>query len=124
MAGYYDAYVLARDRSSEVCDRFLVEFAPYREQSAIDYCFPQHSDRPTLVLTAPEDAIRHCATNPSESQSFYFRNLADGPAHVMLFFTSDGGLILGLSVEEDEMDDSYARLREHAQSEFGYVTCE
>jgi hypothetical protein len=70
-----------------------------------------------------EDAIAYCVEYSSESQSLYFRNLGDGPAHVMMFFTEDGGLIFGLSVE-GQSDAAFARLREHAQSEIGYVTFE
>ena len=123
MAGYYDIYVLARERSAGIASRFLEEFAPRREQSAVEYEFPQYSDQPNLILTMAEDAIRHCVEHPSASQSFYFRNLGDGPAHVMLFFTEDGGLILGLSVEQDP-DGALFRLRIHARSEHGFVTFE
>jgi len=124
MSGYYDVYVLALERSAATALRFLEEFAPRREQSAVDYHFPQHSDRPGTVLTAARDAIRYCLDHPSESQSFYFCNLGDGPAHVMLFFTEDRRLILGLSVDAGEAEDSFKRLREYAGSQIGYVTFE
>ncbi|MBO0698863.1 MAG: hypothetical protein J2P46_10745 [Zavarzinella sp.] len=115
--------MLAPERAAMVALQFLEEFAPRREQSAADYHFPQYSDQSGVVLTAAEDAIGHCVDHRSESQSLYFRNLGDGPAHAMLFFTEDGGLILGLSVQ-DHADVALARLREYARSEIGYATFE
>jgi hypothetical protein len=90
----------------------------------MDFRFPQYSNQPMTILAVAQDAIRYCLDHPSEAQSVYFRNLGNGPAHAMLFFTEDRGLILGLSVEEGEADDIFRRLRDHSGSELGYVTFE
>jgi hypothetical protein len=124
MPGYFDIYVLAPDRSATTASRFLLEFAPRRQQSAAEYEFPQFSDRPTTVLLTAQEAIRYCIEHPSEPQSLYFRNLADRPAHVMLFFTADQGLIFGLSVEQAEAEDRFRRLCDWAGTQIGYVTFE
>ena len=124
MSGYYDVYVLAPHRSADTVARFLDAFAPRREQSAAEYCFPQYSDRPQIILTDAQGAIGYYLDHPSEAQSMYFRNAGDGAAHVMLFFTEDRELILGLSVGEAEADDALRRLGEHAGSQVGYVTFE
>ena len=121
--GFHDVYVLARDRTAATAQRFLSAFAPHREQSAVDYCFPQYSERPSTILTSADDAIRRCESHPFESQSLYFRNLGSGAKHAMLFFTADGGLVLGLSVEV-EPDEMFLKLREHARSETGYIDFE
>src|SRR5262249_30277922 len=124
MSACFDLYVLARERSTATAERFLTEFAPDREVSADDYCFPQNANEPDLVLTSPTDAIRYCEAHPEESQSFYFRNRGAGAAHAMLFFTSDAGLILGLSAEEGEEQKFFDMLRQHADSEVGYIDFE
>jgi hypothetical protein len=124
MPDYYDVYVLAPERSASIALQFLDEFAPHRVETAVDYQFPQHSDQPEVVLTTAHDAITYCAHHPRESQSLYFRNLSGGHAHAMLFFTEDGGLILGLSVEQADPADTLLRLREHAHSPIGYLTFE
>jgi hypothetical protein len=116
-------YVLSPDRSTKSAERFLATFTPHREQSADDYVFPQYADQPQHVVKSAREAIEYCEAHPEETQSMYFRNLGTGPAHAMLFFTSDGGLILGLSVVEGE-DEWFARLKEHAGSTIGYMAIE
>jgi hypothetical protein len=123
MPGYFDVYVMARERTAGVAMRFLEMFVPMREQSAVDYEFPQYSEKPTTVIQTASEAIQHCEAHPDEAQSFYFRNRGEGPAHGMLFFTADQGLILGLSVDEHE-DDWLFRLKEWANSNVGYIASE
>ena len=103
--------------------RFLDSFVPKREQSAVDYEFPQYSEQPTSVFESASAAIQHCEAYPDAAQSFYFRNLGEAPAHGMLFFTADRGLILGLAVDEQQ-DDWLLRLKEHAGSSIGYIAFE
>lgn len=123
MPGFHDVYVLARERTAAVAVDFLKAFTPNHEQSAENYVFPQYSNQPVVVIDAASDAIMHCETHPKVAQSFYFRNLATGPIHTMLFFTRDSGLILGLSVEDRE-DEWIAQLRGHADSKVGYIDFE
>jgi hypothetical protein len=123
MPPYSDVYVLAQERSVTAAERFLDAFAPDREQSAEDYVFPQYGEQPLVVVKSAAEAIRYCEAHPAEAQSLNFRNLGAGPAHAMLFFTRDGGLILGLSVVERE-DNWFTRLKQHVGSEVGYITFE
>jgi hypothetical protein len=123
MPGYYDVYVISRERTAEVALRFLDTFVPEREQSAVDYEFPQYSEQPNTVFQSASEAIHHCEAHPDAAQSFYFRNRGEGPAHAMLFFTPDHGLILGLAVDEQE-DDWLLRLKAHAGSSLGYISFE
>lgn len=121
--GYDDLYVLAPERTVAVAENFLGHFAPEREQASVDYCFPRYVELPQLVLESAEEAMHYCVSHPTEAQSFYFRNTNPEPAHAMLFFTSDGGLILGLSVHEDS-DRWFDRLKEHTRCTIGYITHE
>lgn len=123
MPPYFDVYVLARQRSGAVANHFLDTFVQHREQSAGDYGLPQYETEPAIVLESAAEAIHYCDSHPNEAQSIYFRNLGAGPAHAMLFFTQDGGLILGLSVERCE-DEWFVRLKEFAGSEIGYISFE
>ena len=121
--GYHDVYVLARERSAAEAARFLTAFAPNGIESASEYEFPEYSKRPTVVLTNSADAIRYCETHPTAANRFYFRNPKGIPAHAMLFFTSDGGLILGLSVVKGERK-ALKELMAHAGSDVGFITFE
>ncbi len=123
MPGYHDVYVLARERSAAVATRFLAEFAPNGQASANEYQFPEYSDRPTVVFSTAAEAIRYCESHPRAEQRFYFCNPKGIPAHAMLFFTGDGGLILGLSVVRGRKK-ALSQLKEHADSDIGYMTFE
>lgn len=123
MPSYYDVYVLARDRSEPVATRFLDAFVPDRDPVASEYEFPQYSPEPVVTFATAVEAIRYCVARPAEPQSFYFGNRGSEPAWAMLFFTCDGGLILGLSVAEGEQE-ALAALKEHAGSGVGYIDFE
>ena len=121
--GYHDVYVLARERSARVANQFLAAFAPNCLESADEFGFPEFAEVPTVVFTTSAEAIRYCEAHPGAAHRFYFRNPKGSPAHAMLFFTSDGGLILGLSVVKGEKQ-AYSRLVGHAGSDIGYITFE
>lgn len=106
-----------------MAERFLDTFVPQREQAAVEYEFPQYADKPQVVVKSAREAIEVCDAHSDAAHRFCFRNLGEGPAHAMLFFTEDGGLILGLSVVE-RVDEWFDRLKRHAGSEVGYVTFE
>lgn len=121
--GYHDIYVLAPERSAKAAYRFLAAFAPYGVESAEDYCFPEFADEHDVVFPNAVEAIAYCDVHPSAAHRFYFSNPTGNPAHAMLFFTSDDGLILGLSVVGGE-EDALMQLKKHAGSDIGYITFE
>ncbi|HJZ90588.1 MAG TPA: hypothetical protein VKE40_06915 [Gemmataceae bacterium] len=102
MSGYYDVYALAPARTAEAVERFLARFAPAREPAADEYEVPRYADTPAVVFHTPAELVAHCVAHPAEPHGLYWRCLGSGdPAHVMVFFTPDGGLILGVSVTAD-----------------------
>jgi len=115
-------YVLARERSVAEANRFLAAFAPRGRAAADEYESPEYSDQPTVVFSTATEAIQYCGAHPDAGHRFYFDG-GDGPAHAMPFFTSDGGLILGLSILADA-EQLFAQLKAHAGSEIGYITVE
>jgi hypothetical protein len=125
MPPYADIYMLTKTRNEDSVSAFLERFAPLREETAVDYGIPQHVDSPhTTFLTAVE-VVAYCCEHTSEPYSVYWRRLGDGdPAYAMVFFTSDGFLILGLSTEEGTAKRCFAELLEHNGSDIGYVTIE
>lgn len=123
MPPYFDIYVLSQHRSATAAAAFLEEFAPNREQSALDYPFPEFAEQPSVVFGTAPEAIDFCDSQPNETQSIYFRNLGAGAAHVMVFFTSDGALILGLSVV-DQAEKWLGRLEEFAGSKVSLMAFE
>ena len=99
VAAFYDVYALTPTRTADAVERFLAWFAPTREPSAADYPVPHLADTPAAVFGTAAEVVTHCVACPSEPYGVYWRSLAaDDPAHAMVFFTADGGLVLGLSV--------------------------
>jgi hypothetical protein len=124
MSGYYDVYALATARTTDEVQRFLAHFAPEREESADDYTIPRFSDSPLYVFDRANEVIEYCVSHLTEPQSIYWRCLREsGPAHAMVFFTTDGALLLGLSVITDE-DQWLKDLKAFAGSNVGCVLFE
>src|SRR5882672_8659042 len=100
MSSYTDIYVLASSRTEATVRAFLKRFLPDRAETASEYWIPQHVDTPHTVLQSSAEVIAYCCGHSSAPQSIYWRRIGDdGPAYAMVFFTADGHLILGLSIE-------------------------
>jgi hypothetical protein len=100
--GFYDCYVLVSDRSPEVVRGFLDRFLPAREETAAEYEVPHHATTPTHLFRSAADLLEHLATHVHEAHAVYWRAAIDSTvAHAMVFPTSDGATILGLSCRPD-----------------------
>src|SRR5262249_27578188 len=123
-----DLYVLAGARSREVVERFRERWLAGFEESEVDYVFPQFADEPEAVYASPWDLINRLLAEPNQPRSFYWRNPRPGHVlHAMLFFTTDGGLIAGLTVDTDDPVVAGTTLRHLAESidgRYGYAKWE
>jgi hypothetical protein len=100
--GYYDVYVLAPKRTAETVERFLRWFAPTRTSCADEFSVPRFAKEAHTVFRTADELIAYCVAHPTEPHGIYWRCTHErDPAHAMVFFTPDGGLIFGLSVEND-----------------------
>ncbi|HET8741808.1 MAG TPA: hypothetical protein VFM41_04245 [Gaiella sp.] len=90
--------------------------------------FPQYSDRPDAVYGSPWQLIDQLLAQPTQPHSLYWRNPRPGHVlHAMLFFTTDGGLIAGLTVATEDPERAGTTLRQLARSvdgRYGYATWE
>ena len=109
-------------------DRPRLSPSPSFEPSAAEYEFPQYSDRPDAVYCSPWELIDRLVAAPDQPHSLYWRNRRSAhELHAMLFFTTDGGLIAGLTVATADPNRAGATLRRLAQSvdaHYGYATWE
>jgi hypothetical protein len=123
-----DLYTLAPERSATTVARFLDHFIPNREESAADYAMPQYSRNPSMILTNADDAFQYSVANRSAAQRIYGHRLGQGePRSAHVFFLADGGLILGLSIEESteaRWQWWLEQLKQFVGSPFGYYVCE
>jgi hypothetical protein len=125
MPEYADIYVLAKSRTGVAVSEFLDYFAPTREETADEYRIPQYSDSPHTIFRSSSEIISYCCSHISEPYSVYWKNAGNsGPTFAMVFFTSDGFLILGLSVDEGMDKRYFFELQKQTKSNIGYVTFE
>ena len=125
MPPYADVYVIAPERSAAVITQFLAYFTPYREEVVADgYWVPRFSDTPAGQFRRAEDLVEYLVDHPSEPYGIYWRNLGEGPALAMVFFTTDGAILLGLSCLEADAEAGLTQLRSFAGAESGCILFE
>lgn len=117
-----EIYVLCHERSAMLAEKFLEEVAPTRSPISEDYPFPEFVDRPKSVYSDPKQLIQRLEEDHSESYAIYW-NVKDGISdQVMIFFTTDGGMIVGLGGPRVSADVAFMMLRRLVQGKHGYVT--
>ncbi len=124
-----DVYVLANERTAAAAASFLDRFLPDRVAAAADYPVPEYADPPQRVFSDPADVIEWCASRADESYAVYWLNARAGsePHSAHVFFLSDGGMVLGLSIgrnDAGEPEELLRRLLSFAGSHVGYWTHE
>lgn len=125
MPSYSDIYVISERRDFKTINEFLNKFLPARDETAVEYEFPQYSDNPEIVYRSAEDALRKSINEHELDYRIYWRALNEAkPEHGMVFFLSDGYVIYGLST-----DDSYpeyaaellSKMKSFLGSDLGYI---
>jgi hypothetical protein len=123
-----DLYALAPARTEAISNQFRSTWLRRFKESADDYEVPQYADNPDVIYTSVDDLIRKLVASPMETHAIYWRNSQPGPIrHGMLFFTKDGSMIVGLSVDEERSDHAKQLLCELATTigaVHGYATIE
>jgi hypothetical protein len=129
-SGYYDVYVLARERSRAVIRSFHDRWLTGLTEATSDYDFPKFDDSRSAVYSSAWEVIDRLLLEPDQEYAIYWsRN--PGPDEDLLsahlFFTGDGGLIAGVTIGADRFADTAATLRELAVSvdaRYGYAAGE
>lgn len=124
MSGLYDIYVLSRDRSKESVLTFLDRFLPRRSESADDYVVPNNSDQPEFCFNNAVELLVYLERHWREPHAIYWLSKAQGdPRCAMVFPTSDGQMVYGLSVVQNECR-SLADLMTFLDTADGYIDFE
>ncbi|MBE9553168.1 MAG: hypothetical protein IMF05_06885 [Proteobacteria bacterium] len=124
MGGFYDVYVLSGDRSKATVVQFFDRFLPERKETADDYPVPRYSDSPEICLDTADELLTYLEHHPDEPHSIYWASQASGdPYHAMLFATTDGHAVYGLSVVRNERE-YLASLMAFLNSANGYIDFE
>src|SRR5918997_6361937 len=123
----YDVYVLASGRTRETVEQFTHEWLRGFRPTADDYELPQYATDPIVMYDSAEGLIDVLLKRPDEPHGIYWENTGEGPvATAMLFFTTDGKIIAGLTVSGDQNTalKYLERLAKTVDARFGYITGE
>lgn len=128
MPEYADIYSLHRRRDRQLIESFLEQFMPAREEAADEYWIPQNAASPSLVLRSASELLDYCCERPDEVHGVYWRSVGDRrPEHGMVFFHSDGSMVLGVStdaVNQDFVDQLCGELGSLGEPMASFITHE
>lgn len=123
-----DIYILAAERTLATAKRFMDAWTHGLTPNASEYEFPQYSDNPSSVYSSPLELISALIQAPAEAHAIYWNNPTQNHVRTaMLFFTADGSMIVGLSVDSDQqrvLEDSIERLAVCLEARAGYCAYE
>ncbi len=140
-----DIYVLASKRSRSLVEKFQSVWMVGFVESADEYYWPSAAnydqEKPTEIFHTAAPLLKKLLENPTEEYGIYWRNERDEMlTHGMMFFTSDGGLIMGLSLAYEisldgvlelgtmespsPLTKTFVQLAESVEAKFGYTLVE
>lgn len=118
-----EIYVLCRSRSKAVASRFLNAFGTSRKQVAEEYPYPEFADEPETTYMNPSDLIERLENDHDSSYSVYWDcHSEDEPDQVMIFFTSEGRMIVGIGGPTGSIESELEKIATLVGGEYGYVT--
>ena len=119
-------YVLVENRSLALINIFLDRFLPHRQEMASEYEVPQYSDNPEMLFKKASEVMELCEQNGSEVQAIYWTSTSGGePRCAMVFYTSDGAMVLGLSTDDGSLEEPLlAQMIKFCRSSEGLINYE
>ena len=123
---YSDIYVLVDNRDIKFIQDFIEHFIPDNREMADEYEIPQYSDSPDFLFTKAIELMRYCEKHEEVSHAIYwFNNLDEDPKDAMVFYTDDGKMILGLSIEDESREQEWlVKLKSFSKSDQGCILYE
>lgn len=123
-----DIYVLVKERSRKYIERFFNEWAYNPVESTEDYAYPNFSwPDSEIVFKSADELINRLLDDPNADYSIYWDNGAkdSGIRMVMLFFTADAGMIVGIGIWSNDReweDQLLSSVAETVEGEYGYIS--
>ena len=109
MPPFNDIYVVTSDRSENCIHKFLSRYADLTtENERTDFSIIVAGKEEAVETGTLADTIAYGLSDKLRSFALYFNSAVRELKSVMLFFTSDEKLVLGLSVEYDSDSDEEA----------------
>jgi hypothetical protein len=121
-----DIYVLVGNRDVKIVQKFLRHFVPDNREMADEYEIPQYSDSPDFLFNKAIELMRYCEEHTEVPHAIYwFNKQKEDPRDAMVFYTNDGKMILGLSIEDESQEQEWLKqLKNFSQSDQGCILYE
>lgn len=114
-----EIYVLCEERTENHLSAFLNYFLPERLPSMDEYSIPENSDDPQETYFSEKEILARLFQKTNEPYAFYWNG--DAPiSTVMVFFTNDNGLIVGLAIDDHEKN-YYQKMISLVNGQCGYI---
>ena len=120
-----DIYVLCDSRSHEKIVKFLEKFLPNNIEDADMYYIPYLSENPEISFEKLNEFMQYMENATDKPNAIYWRNSQKegDPRFAMVFYTDDGKMILGLSLNEsDREEEVLEKIQRFVNSNYGYIT--
>jgi hypothetical protein len=87
-----------------------------------EFPFPECAEQPSVAFSDPMDLIRLLTKEKHQPHAIYW-NVEDGIARqVMLFFTQDEGMIVGLGEPHISDEVAFSAIQRVVDGKYGYLT--
>ncbi len=120
-----EVYVLLPSRDSSMARLCLERYMPVRKPCCDEYEVPEYAEKAQHVFRQEAEILSYLEEHPNESYGLYWNNAkSDNGGHIMLFYTVDGGLILGIIDLDKDPRITLSELKIALKCEFGYLGSE
>ena len=101
---YTDSYYLVDNRSKSFIFRFIDEYIPNAIETSDEYPVPWFAESPVNIFFNIDDILKYLENNLHSEYAIYWRNPKEDLdiKHFMIFFTDDGKMIFGVSINGEE----------------------
>ena len=131
--GYFaDIYVIKKTRSRKLANEFINHFLPKNEECTECYELPQFGKETVLEFSDVNKLMDYLEMNSNETYKIYWKNLDDKSLNCfgMLFYTSDGCIIFGISRDTfisdntNNEDNCLEEMKAFLDTDKGYICYE
>ena len=121
----HEIYALSKYRSKKILNIFLDEFLPKRVELSENYSYPEYEESPEEVFAGLDSIIDKLIADKNSEYSLYWGNSTDSEVkNAMVFFLSDGGMIVGLAVDAEKSEAMMEHLARVVNARYGYEELE
>lgn len=118
----YECYVLAPQRTAKILWDFLDTVLPKRRNYLKVFPVPETALKPQHQFDKIEELVDFLEKNPKEAYGLYWDNVEPKtPFQAIVFFTVDGGMILGVAELGDQGEETLKALAKQTGATFGTI---